>query len=238
MPYSALVSFALEENSLSPSKEQVARLSSYLSSLLLANEKMNLTALRDPLESAVKNLADCALCLPFLPQGAVLLDVGSGGGLPAFPFAILREDLTVLALDSTQKKVTFLEETAARLELKNLSAHCGRAEELAHDPTFRERFTAVSARAVARLPILAELCLPFLSPGSVFLAMKGKLAEEELAEAKKGIALLGGGEPQLHPLVLRGLPEPQERAAVTVKKLSHTPARYPRSFAKIKQKPL
>lgn len=170
--YSEYIASALVSNGVSATARQINQLSDYLSELLRVNEYMNLTAIREPFEAAVKNIADCAVCTKYIPDNTSLLDVGSGAGLPAFPFAIMRPDIRVTALDSTGKKVNFISETVKKTGLDNLTAICGRAEELAANSQYREKFGAVSARAVARLNILSELCLPFIKKGGAFLAMK------------------------------------------------------------------
>ena len=236
--YTELIADALIQNHISAEAESISLLSAYLAELLRVNEYMNLTAIRDPKEAAVKHIADCAVCAKYIPKGAKLLDVGSGAGLPAFPFAILRPDIHVTALDSTQKKINFILETASVLSLPNLQAICGRAEELAVSAGYREAFTAVSARAVARMNILSELCLPFTAIGGVFIAMKSRLTDEELSEAAHGISLLGGRTECADKFSLLGAEEAAERSVILVKKTAHTPPLYPRAYAKITAKPL
>ncbi len=233
-----IIKTALECNGIYTDDEKIHLLAEYLTELLRVNEFMNLTAIRDFREAAVKNIADCALCAEAIPKNARLLDVGSGAGLPAFPFAILRPDISVTALDSTGKKIKFISDTAELLSIGNLKTVCGRAEELARTPECREAFDAVSARAVARLNILAELCLPFVKIGGVFIAMKSRLASEELNEAGKGIALLGGRTEKIERAFLLGLSEKQERTAIVIRKISATPNKYPREYKHIFSKPL
>lgn len=229
---------ALNINGVSVSEEQLSLLSAYLSELLRVNEYMNLTAVRNPKEAAVKNIADCAVYADCIPKNARLIDVGSGAGLPAFPFAILRPDITVTALDSTGKKVNFISQTAELVGISNLNAVCGRAEDLAFNPEYREKFDAVSARAVARLNILSELCLPFVKKGGVFISMKSRLADTELSEAQRGISMLGGRVLKTDVSSLHGLEEEISRTLILVEKCSPTPKQYPRAYAKISSKPL
>ena len=136
--------------------------------LLEVNQVMNLTALRE-MESVIPlHFADCALCAAYIPQNSAVLDVGCGGGFPTLPLAILRPDITVTGLDSTAKKTAFVASTAAALGLTNVQTHAGRAEEWAVSPEMggkRGQFDVVISRAVARLPILSELCLPFVKKG-------------------------------------------------------------------------
>ena len=229
---------ALEKNGMTASEDRTALLAAYLDELLRVNRFMNLTAVRDLQDAAVKNIADCCLCAGLVPENARLLDIGSGAGLPAFPFAIMRPDITVTALDSTGKKVKFISDTAELLRLSNLSAVCGRAEELAAGTEYRESFSAVSARAIARLNILSELCLPFLEKGGVFIAMKSRLADEELSEAGRGIATLGGSVREVKNFTLTGAGEDLCRTVILIEKLSRTPKKYPRPYKAISSSPL
>lgn len=229
---------ALEINGITVSDNTLTQLAAYLDELLRVNRYMNLTAVRDPREAAVKNIADCCVCAELIPQNANLLDVGSGAGLPAFPFAIMRPDITVTALDSTGKKINFISETAKALGITNMTAVCGRAEELASKNEYRESFNAVSARAVARLNILSELCLPFLKKNGIFIAMKSRLADEELSEAEKGIVTLGGSVKDVRTFTLEGASEPLSRTVILIEKHSPTPKKYPRSYKTISSSPL
>lgn len=236
--YSEKIKEVLKENGIEINRPKAELLSAYLDELLTVNKITNLTAIKDPDEAIVKHIADCALCAEFIPQGASLLDVGSGAGLPAFPFAILRPDITVTALDSTGKKIDFIKSTAEKLGITNLKTVCTRAEELAKNRSYRQRYTAVSARAVARLNILSELCLPFLKVGGVFLSMKSRLADEELSEALSGIGTLGGKPREVKKFALAGCESEQERCLIIIDKKKDTPPQFPRAYARISSKPL
>lgn len=158
--------------------------------MLEANQKMNLTALRDEKSVIARHIADCLLAAKHLPKSGKILDVGSGGGMPALPFAIVRPDLEIIALDATAKKMAYVETTAEALNLKNIRTITGRAEELGADLHYRERFDMVCARAVAELRILLEWCIPFAKNGGMFLALKGKNASIELTDAKNAMQAL------------------------------------------------
>lgn len=236
--YTEAIKTALEANGVTVNTPQARLLSAYLEELLTVNKTTNLTAIREPEEAIVKHLADCAVCIDAIPPHATLLDVGSGAGLPAFPFAILRPDITVTALDSTGKKVAFITSTANKLGLDNLKAlHC-RAEELAHNRSYRERYTVVSARAVARMNLLAELCLPFVKVGGIFLAMKSRMAEEELIEALGGIGTLGGKPRESKEIALVGGDSDAARTLIVIDKIRRTPPTFPRAYARMSAKPL
>lgn len=199
------------------------------------NRSLNLTALTDAGDMILKHLADSLLVAPYLSEGANVIDVGCGGGFPTFPLAIARPDLRITALDSTEKKVNFVRKTAADLELSNVRAICGRAEELAAGE-MRENFDHATARAVAALPVLSELCLPFVKVGGSFAAMKSVRIDEELAVAKEKniFALLGGAkEPTVEILKLTHGDEELSRSVAVIKKLAPTPQKYPRAYAQI-----
>ena len=147
-------------------------------------------------------------------------------------------DISVTALDSTGKKIAFIKATAEKLGIKNLKTISARAEVLANNRSYRERYTVVSARAVARLNMLSELCLPFCRRGGLFLAMKSKNAENELKAAKKAIPLLGGKLKEQISYTLTDGKETVERYILVIDKQSETPARYPRPYAKILKSPL
>ena len=235
--YSEKIKTALKDNGVEVNNPQAKLLSDYLTELLETNKTTNLTAIKDPDEAIIKHIADCAVCVNDIPQGADLLDVGSGAGLPAFPFAILRPDISVTALDSTGKKIAFIKATAEKLGIKNLKTISARAEVLANNKSYRERYTAVSARAVARLNVLSELCLPFLKVGGVFLSMKSRLGDEELSEALSGIGTLGGKPREVKKFTLVG-GEGEERCLIIIDKRKSTPPTFPRAYARISSKPL
>ena len=201
--------------------------------LIEVSKVMNLTAIKEEKAIILKHLADSLSVADFLPENAKMIDVGCGAGFPCLPLAICRPDLTITALDSTEKRVRYVSETAKLLELQNLTGIAARAEE-AGKGALRESFDVCVARAVAELPVLAELCLPFVKPGGYFLAMKAAAAAEELEEAKRGIARLGGRVEKTETYDIDGAP----RCVIVIRKERPTPPAYPRRYAKIKQSPL
>ena len=218
------------------SAAQCAQLDSYAELLVQRNQTINLTAITEPAEIAVKHFADSLsllAALPF-PAGAHVVDVGSGAGFPGLPLCIARSDLSVTLLDSLNKRVDFMNEVIALL---GLPAHALalRAEQASRDPAHRERYDIAVSRAVAALPSLCEYCLPLVRPGGFFLAQKGGDIQEELAAATDAISLLGGAVHQVTPLTLS---DGSARTVVTIKKLRQTPPTYPRNPAKIKKSPL
>lgn len=208
----------------------------YEEQLLLWNEKINLTSITLHEEILVKHFLDSLLLLAAAPPegGTRLLDVGTGAGFPGVPLKIARPDLELTLLDSLRKRVVFLEGLSAFLGLRYTVLH-GRAEEKGHDSALRERFSLVSARAVAALPVLCEYCLPFLELGGIFAALKGPRALEEAQQAQSSIRALGGSLLEIKEYTL---PDGSCRAIVLVKKISHTLPKYPRTPAKMTKAPL
>ena len=207
--------------------------------LMQANREQNLTAIRDVAGIISRHYADCLLGEELIPSGANLLDVGCGGGFPTFPLAIARGDLRITAIDSTQKKVSFVERTAKELGLSNVEAVCGRMEEDGCRK-YRERFDVVTARAVANLRVLCELTIPFVAIGGSFVAMKGMQGEEELAEAQGAIEKLGGKVEKVlrRELVCmgeNGKKTTETRILLVIRKVRPTPEKYPRPYAAIKK---
>ena len=206
--------------------------------LLECNAHMNLTAITDPGDTIAKHLADSLKICRYIPTGATLLDVGAGAGFPSLPIAIARPDVTITALDSTMKKLTYIDAAAVAIGLANISTLNARAECAAHQSAFRERFDVVTARAVARLNVLCELCLPYTAVGGKFIAMKGAGAFSETEEALTAIRILGGTmtENIMDDLVVFG--DRQKRCAIIIQKNRQTPKNYPRDFSRITKKPL
>ena len=158
--------------------------------MLEENEKYNLTAITEPNKIILNHYADCVKLAAKLPKGATLIDVGCGAGFPTLPLAIVRDDLKITAIDSTAKRIAYVEQTAKILGLCGVTAITMRAEDGAKLPEYRERFDFATARAVAEMRVLCELCLPFVKVGGSMIAMKGKNAEFELSGAKKAVAVL------------------------------------------------
>lgn len=202
--------------------------------LLKGNDVLNLTALTSVEDVIVRHFADCLRVAGFMPDNGRVIDVGCGGGFPSLPLAIARPDIEIFALDATEKKICFVRECAKILGLSNLNAVCGRAEILAHSD-LRQSFDIAVSRAVARLNILAELCIPFVRPGGGFIAMKGAAAAEEVDEAQQGISELGG---QLVSWDNFELSDGSARNNLIIAKMTDTPQKYPRSYARIKKNPL
>ncbi len=223
------------------------------------NEKMNFTSITDPVGVATKHFADSLslLRLPiFEKEGQRVADIGCGGGFPGLPLGIVREDLRLVMIDSTEKKIRYVERTAEKFGIEKIKCVAGRAEALSEKGAeYREKFDIVTSRAVARLAVLSEICLPFVAVGGYFVAMKAAEAGEELEEARSAIGALGGKliECRNVPFTFEGVDESlfsseeisalntfssSSRALIVIKKIKPTPPAYPRAWAKITKKPL
>ncbi len=228
----------LAELGLKISAQQLVQFEQYYRLLVEWNQKMNLTAITDKEEVYLKHFFD-SLTLAKMPgftgEGS-LCDVGSGAGFPSIPLKILYPDLEVTIVDSLQKRLTFLENLVAALNLKKVTLWHGRAEDFGQAPSYRASFDYVTARAVARLNILAELCLPLVKKGGTFYALKAAKSEEELTEAKHAISLLGGKFLRDETFIL---PESGEkRHILMIRKAKETPNKYPRKAGLPNKKPL
>lgn len=203
--------------------------------LVETNKNLNLTAVTDPEGIILRHFADSLVGADELSENGRIIDVGCGGGFPTFPLAIVRPDLEITAIDSTEKKIHFVSSTAKELGLGNITAISGRAEELGQGK-LRESFDHATARAVASLAVLSELCIPFVKVGGSFVAMKSARTEEELAPVRKEdlFSKLGGErEPAVRGLVLVGGDEELTRTVITVRKLERTPEAFPRNYSQI-----
>lgn len=220
------------------SQAQIEGLERYCGLLLAENAAMNLTAVTDPGEVAVRHFLDslCPPALALLPRGARLIDVGSGGGLPGIPLAIARPDLSVTLLEARRKKTDFLLRTAELLGLENVSVVWGRAEDTGRDPAHREQYDVATARAVAALPVLCELLLPFVAVGGMAFAWKGPAAREEMEAAGPALDCLGGAHPRLLPYAISH--EFCHMHLFVCDKVRPTPPSYPRKAGKPAKFPL
>lgn len=220
---------------ISISDEMAEQFCKYTELLLEWNEKMNLTAITAPEEIAVKHYLDSLTLLKFvdIPQNARIIDVGTGAGFPSIPLMIARKDIHITMLDGTKKRLNFIDEVVNQLGLNGETLHA-RAEEAGKSAKYREKFDFATARAVARLNILSEYCLPFVKEGGRFVSMKASVTDE-IDEAQSAIRLLGGKFKEIKEFCL---PDGSERRLVVVKKISQTPSKYPRASAQIAKKAL
>jgi 16S rRNA (guanine527-N7)-methyltransferase len=238
MSFAEILKNAAEEYGISLSETQLRQFDRYQELLVEWTQKMNLTALTEPKDVAIKHMIDSVSVYDekWFSEGMSVIDVGTGAGFPGLPLKILCPSLKVTLLDSLNKRVKFLETVVSELGLSDIVCVHARAEEAARQKQYREKFDAVVSRAVARLPILAEYDLPFVRVGGFFAAMKGAKYEEEAEEAKKAVKLLGGGEPVLREIKLPGLED--KRGIIYIRKEKKTPSVYPRKAGTPEKNPI
>ncbi|MBE5857030.1 MAG: 16S rRNA (guanine(527)-N(7))-methyltransferase RsmG [Lachnospiraceae bacterium] len=217
----------LEELNITPTKEQVNRLLRYYELLIEWNEFMNLTAITDYEEVLIKHFVDSATIVKVLSPGKEkIIDVGCGAGFPGLPLKILFPELRMTLLDSLNKRVQFLNEVIKELELTEIEAVHGRAEDFAKNKEYREQYDLCVSRAVANLSTLSEYCLPFVKTGGSFIAYKSEKGSAERDEAENAIKILGGSIVKEVEFVL---PTTDNfRIMYQIKKIKETPNKYPR----------
>nr|WP_285851981.1 16S rRNA (guanine(527)-N(7))-methyltransferase RsmG [Sporosarcina luteola] len=218
----------MKEQGLPLTDHQLQQFNKYFYMLVEWNEKMNLTAITDSPSVYLKHFYDSITAAFYtdLTGNKSICDVGAGAGFPSIPLKICFPNLSVTIVDSLNKRITFLTELASELELDNVTFIHSRAEDFGQNPKYREKFDIVTARAVARLSVLSELCLPLVKEGGIFISMKGAAAEEELMDAKKAINVLGA---ELVEKFSFNLPmEESERNIFIMNKVKKTPKKYPR----------
>lgn len=224
--------------SLSLHEEKLYKLYLFLLRLAEANKRTNLTSIVAWDEMVIKHLLDSLVLFktPWWQETGSLLDVGSGAGFPGLPLALLFPEKPIYLLEANKKKIRFLESIKKEQGLASLRILADRAETIAHDPSYREKFSLVVARAVARLPTLLEITLPFCRLGDFFIAYKGPRAREELAEAEKAGQILGANFVSSYSYQLPC--DKGERVLLVFKKVSATPDKYPRRPGIPEKRPL
>lgn len=208
------------------SKTEVDQMVKFGALLMEWNQKMNLTRITDPEEVALKHMLDSAVGASLLPQGAKVIDVGTGAGFPGVVLKIMRPDIQVVLLDSLKKRLTFLQEVIQSLGLTGIETCHERAETGGRQKELREQFDVAVARAVAALPLLSEYCLPFVKPKGIFLAWKGPKGREEVKEGEKAFSILKGKVKEIYEFDFPGTDE--KRLIIELIKTGRSDAKYPR----------
>lgn len=208
-------------------EQQVQQFCSFEEALMETNTVMNLTAITDPQEVAVKHMVDSLSYYEerYIPSGSSLLDLGTGAGFPGLPLLIYRPDLKVTFFDSLQKRLNFVQSVTMELGLNASFLH-GRAEDEAHKKEYREQFDIVTSRAVARLAVLCEWALPYVAKGGMFISLKGAQYEEEAREARHALEIVGGVIEEIRAVHLPGIAD--KRAVLYIRKVQDSPKKYPR----------
>lgn len=236
MTFAEILAARGAEAQLSFTEEQLAQFTRYYELLVETNKVMNLTAITEPEEVAVKHMVDSLLAYEDGMQGKTLVDVGTGAGFPGVPLKIYCPSLKVTLVDSLGKRLRFLQQVIDELGLKGIRCEHLRAEDAGRSKKHREQYDYVTARAVARLSVLSEYCLPLAKQGGQFIALKGSRFAEEIEEGEAAVKILGGKIISAEPVKLPGLDD--GRAIIKIAKIKATPAQYPRKAGTPEKQPL
>jgi 16S rRNA (guanine527-N7)-methyltransferase len=237
--FSQIFTSAAAKNGISlPNEAQLLQFYRFTEHLLEVNAHTNLTAIREPIGVVDKHYIDSLLAMDLIPEGARVLDLGCGPGFPSIPLAIMRPDLEITALDSTAKKIDFVQKGAEILQLSNLKGVSGRAEDIILRKTLG-KYDIVVSRAVARLNVLCELCIPYLKVGGTLVALKGAKYDEELTEATNAICVLGAETLKTQQKeLITAENQAETRGIILIQSKKEVPSQYPRAYAAILKKPL
>ena len=224
-----------EKNNIDSKKLDIEKFYNYMLGIINWNEKINVTSITDEKEFLVKHFIDSLTISRLLSSSKTLIDIGTGAGFPGVPLKIYNKNLKVTLIDSVNKKLNIIREVSKGIGLEDLEIIHIRAEELAHDPQYREQFDIVTTRAVSNLTTITEYMLPFLKVGGKAICMKGPNYEEELKESNKAINILGGKIEGVENLLISG---DIERNIIIISKIKTTPNKYPRGQGKPLKEPL
>lgn len=226
----------LKEFDIEINDEQIKSFEKYMSLLLEWNEKINLTAITQPEEVKLKHFVDSLTVLKYINDDDRVIDIGTGAGFPGIPLKIMKENAKITLLDSLNKRINFLNIVIETLNLRNIQAIHGRAEEIARNKLYREKYDVVVSRAVANLSTLTEYMLPFVKVGGKCICMKGANVNEELKKAKNAIKELGGELERVDNFYLSD--NGNERNIIVIKKIEETKSKYPRKAGTPSKEPL
>lgn len=228
----------LKQLKITYSEEQIEQFLIFYEMLVEKNKVMNLTAITEFDDVVEKHFLDSlSLCHYIdLNQSMYVLDLGTGAGFPGIPLKIMFPKLKLVLMDSLNKRVMFLQEVIEKLNLSDISAVHGRAEEMARNQKYREQFDLCVSRAVANLSSLSEYCIPFVKPGGKFVAYKSGEIEEEVKQAEKSVSVLGGKTEKLEKFTLVGTE--LSRSFVQIEKKKRTPKIYPRKAGTPSKNPI
>lgn len=215
---------------------QIKKFFEYMNLLIEWNEKINLTAIIEPTDIIIKHFVDCGTILSYLKENESVIDIGTGAGFPGIPIKILNDTLNLTLVDSLNKRVKFLNEVCNKLKLTNVEVVHARAEDLARNEKYREKFDKSVSRAVANLSTLSEYDLPFVKQNGIMIAMKGFDIDEEVRNAQKAIRILGGKLKEVNKFTL--IDSDNKRSIVLIDKLKPTPKQYPRKAGKPSKEPI
>ena len=226
----------LKEFNIKINDEQIKKFMNYMNLLLEWNEKINLTAITQPEEVKLKHFVDSLTVLKYINDDDKVIDIGTGAGFPGIPLKIMKENTKITLLDSLNKRINFLNIVIETLNLRNIQAIHGRAEEIARNKLYREKYDVAVSRAVANLSTLTEYMLPFVKVGGKCICMKGANVNEELERAQNAIKELGGEIERVDNFYLSD--NDNERNIIVIKKVKETNLKYPRKAGTPSKEPL
>lgn len=226
----------LKEFNIEINDEQIKKFMNYMNLLLEWNEKINLTAITQPEEVKLKHFVDSLTVLKYINDDDKVIDIGTGAGFPGIPLKIMKENTKITLLDSLNKRINFLNIVIETLNLSNIQAIHGRAEEIARNKLYREKYDVAVSRAVANLSTLTEYMLPFVKVGGKCICMKGANVNEELERAQNAIKELGGEIERVDNFYLSD--NDNERNIIVIKKVKETNPKYPRKAGTPSKEPL
>ena len=226
----------LKEFDIEINDEQIKSFEKYMNLLLEWNEKINLTAITQPDEVKLKHFVDSLTVLKYINDDDKVIDIGTGAGFPGIPLKIMKENTKITLLDSLNKRINFLNIVIETLNLRNIQAIHGRAEEIARNKLYREKYDVAVSRAVANLSTLTEYMLPFVKVGGKCICMKGANVNEELERAQNAIKELGGEIERVDNFYLSD--NDNERNIIVIKKVKETNPKYPRKAGTPSKEPL
>ncbi len=226
----------LNEFDIKINDEQIKSFEKYMNLLLEWNEKINLTAITQPEEIKLKHFVDSLTVLKYINEDDKVIDIGTGAGFPGIPLKIMNKNTKITLLDSLNKRINFLNIVIEKLDLSNIQAIHGRAEEIARNKLYREKYDVAVSRAVANLSTLTEYMLPFVKIGGKCICMKGANVNEELERAQNAIKELGGEIEKIDNFFLSD--NDNERNIIIIKKVKETKSKYPRKAGTPSKEPL
>lgn len=236
MNYFELMSKACENEGILLHEEQYTKFIKYKELLQEWNEKINLTAITEDDEIIKKHFIDCikAFKFKYLKDAKRIIDIGTGGGFPGIPIKIINDNVEIVLLDSLNKRINFLNEVISELNLQNITAIHGRAEDFSKDKAYRGKFDISVSRAVANLRVLSEYCIPYVKVNGYFVSLKGPSVEEEINDSKTIIGQLGG---KIEDIIQVEIEDSDlKHNLVIIKKIKETPMQFPRKASVINKK--
>lgn len=225
----------LKRNDLEIKEDRIPFFYQYMKEVIEWNEKINVTAITDEKEFIRKHFIDSLSILDYIEEGNSIIDIGTGAGFPGIPLKIVNEKSKVTLIDSVNKKLNVIRDISQKLELKDLEIIHTRAEDLANQDLYREKFDIATTRAVSGFATIVEYMLPFIKVGGKAVCMKGPNFKEELENAKKAIDILGGKIKNVETRIISG---DFERNIIVIEKIKNTPKKYPRGKGKPLKEPL